>query len=455
MFTMTEEMRSKTDPNPPVFIWKINTETGSIQKIPFDGGYHGYPEGHHSWIIGIDRANYLHIIGDMHNGSEKKGTRYENNTALYWRSKKPMELEVEFLGNVPGLCIPTQQITYAGFTYSNTGQLWLSCRIRNFHGSREKWFSAMGLYSYHENSRTWQAIGGYPPISDGYTRFFFIVESGGQTQYTYWYQGGKAGLSFDLNGDLHWCVAWKDDKDANVPESWDYYNNRLVYARSSDNGTTWTNVTKDRTMSLPLNTSVGDKSIETIDKSPIGKFGRLGEPATVFADKYGRPAVFVRPIAGNEGPAALRELVEYQGMAVEDAKKLLTSTTGEPQWYYYHDGSKWTRSQIRPSRYHILVQGLTTPDGVLTFVSGASSGLSQVLSSNDMNNVLRSLKIGGTGTPSLDKTEWYNPLHAKRTIAKYTNAYKRVLDTRYIPPPGKAPRYVNFTDQVTVAWEFE
>jgi len=407
IITMTDERQSDGSFLP--FVLKVNTVTGVTDKQVLDRDYRSVSEGHHSWIVGIDRANYIHIIGDMHNGKERKGTKWEGNSIMYWRSTSPMGLQFEFLGKTGGRTIELNQATYYNFYYSRDGQLWLSTRIRQSVSSRGSYFSCMGLYKYHEDTLTWQTIGGYAPVTDGSTKIFFGSPDGGQSNQDVntpgtWYQNGKASLFFDANGIIHWVYVSNDD---NL-----YYNNIIIYAKSRDDGETWEWYDGTPIAALPITTDKGVNPGEIVDESPIGDNGRLHDACGILADLDGRVVIFARPLP------------------VSSSVQWNPNSSG--LWMYIREpgSSKWTRSRSNHAAYYIFPTGYMAANGVVTYDDKLTNPGSdsprkppvEILRTTDVRTYESSanpatpvaLWSAGLSNLTLDGSEWYNPAYSNR-----------------------------------------
>ena len=393
IFTMTDEKQSDGSFIP--YVVKINTITNVVDKQELENGYRSISEGHHSWIIGIDRANYIHVIGDMHNGKARTGTRWEGNSIMYWRSSNPMGLNFEFLGKTGGRTIELNAATYYEFYYSITGQLWLMSRIRANVPSREAYFSCIGVYKYHEDTLSWQTIGELAPITDGSTKIFFGSPTGGQSnQGGTWYQNGKARLFFDALGVIHWTYVNNDD-DLD-------YNNIIVYAKSKDDGETWEWIDGTRIKSLPITTNKGMNPGEIVDETLVNGSERFHDACGFLVDLSGRVAIFARPLPAGFNPKSMGSW----------------NPNKEGLWYYLYDPirSKWIKERVN-AYYYVFPRGYMGADGVVTFIhkfrTFRTLDITYESNYHDITPNVREL-TSNIRDLILDNSEWYNPLYTGR-----------------------------------------
>lgn len=372
-----------------VFAVRIDTETGEVLRSRFDDPWVSVNEGHRNFLVGIDRAGYIHVSGAVHNGvSGNELPRHLPNTNMYWRSTEPLGNTFEFIGSVPGLCMPTQQNTYQSWFYDRSGGLYMWGRIRANVPTRWSWFSGVGLYRYHERTRTWQDFGVLPPITDGYTKFLWgCDEPNGQLQFTNppWYQSGKAKFQFDLNDTMHFAYPTNSDglNFANI----------MAYAQSKDYGMTWTHI--DGT---PINLPMTHNHEEiTVGDAEIVGIAPFDPPSVRLHDLPG----MILPASGN--PILLAQPRDFD---------LDPASTGLYVWYYDDVAEEWVRTGSGSAFYFVRPQGYPRPDGIALYVSRYRMYL--LRNEQDFNNPIRDIFYGDLKNINIDISEWYKPEFTNR-----------------------------------------
>jgi hypothetical protein len=85
--------------------WVTQITNGSAKTVPLDTGadYYAQEDGHHRFSLGVDKAGFIHVTGDMHNYGNTTTSvvhpypvRYQKKIILYWRSNQPEDVSGGF-----------------------------------------------------------------------------------------------------------------------------------------------------------------------------------------------------------------------------------------------------------------------------------------------------------------------------------------------------------------------
>jgi hypothetical protein len=278
--------------------WVTMYFNGVVTTVPLDKGadYTAFPDAHHLFSLGIDEKGYIHITGDMHyypgTPANYLPARYANQKMMYWVSNQPYTNAGGFTfagGTTSTRAIPGTAFVFGRFFNDKNGELYYSSMVRAYdNGTFLQGMGALGLYHYHTDSQTWDAIGGYaananPPTPPGtqYYKVLFWEDSGlvGGA----WFQDYQATFKFDNNNRLHLALA------ANVDPTLSTLS-RAFYAMSPDKGLTWKKANGTVIPGLPLGgvpTSPNEADV-VVD---TGTTSGLPAYADVVADQNGNPAV--------------------------------------------------------------------------------------------------------------------------------------------------------------------
>jgi regulation of enolase protein 1 (concanavalin A-like superfamily) len=275
--------------------WVTQVTQGTATTVPLDPGtdYTAQPDAHHRFSLGVDKLGYIHVTGDMHHYINRTTgvinpypQRYQKQTILYWKSNKPNSVSEGFTfagGLNSSTAIPGGGWILGRFFADNNGELYYSSHVHAYESSTNKGQMAVGLYRYNTQTSAWTAIGNVANVSQPniYNQFpVFYWELSGING---WFQNYQASFKFDTNNRLHFSVTSVTNDSASA-------GNRLIYAYSSDGGTTWKRANGSIIPSLPIRgidseASVGDIIIDTGTGSGLG-----ATPGTII-DKYGQPGV--------------------------------------------------------------------------------------------------------------------------------------------------------------------
>lgn len=190
-------------------------------------------EGHHYPVLGIDNAQVLHWVGNMHNDP--------------WQYKK-YDLNLSEIPIATGEGLPFYGITYPAFYRSPvTGTLFLAFRFTDPFGGTERFTypRACAVCKYNVLTKRWTALGGIINHSglDSIDNVLFWQpfgrdNSGGGSNDGY--QPGQAKVIWDDTGRMHLAYAYIDH-----PGTWLSNCNRatrILYVYSDDDGVTFKTV---------------------------------------------------------------------------------------------------------------------------------------------------------------------------------------------------------------------
>ncbi|MDR3476739.1 MAG: BNR-4 repeat-containing protein [Gammaproteobacteria bacterium] len=238
--------------------WVTQVTNGKSNTIPVDPSpdYLVQADGHHRFSIGVDKAGYIHITGDMHHYSTFTDsvitpypTRYQKQLILYWKSKLPNDVSGGFVfeGGSPTTAIPGGGWLIGHFFADNNGELYYTSQVHAFeNGLGNNGQMAVGLYRYNVDTSTWTSIGGLIPKTaptqvNVYPVFYWEdAGSGGG-----WFQNYEASFKFDSKNRLHFAVTGNTNSTLAGA-------NRILYAYSDDNGKTWKKANGTVIAGLPL-----------------------------------------------------------------------------------------------------------------------------------------------------------------------------------------------------------
>lgn len=317
----------------------------TLATVPLDSNpdYTAFPDGHHRFSAGVDKNGYVHITGDMHayptTPPNYLPLRYQNQQIMYWVSNAPNDITKGFTfagGLNASTAIPGLFWNTGHFFNDNNNELYYTSMVRGVYnvGVRLTGEMAVGLYKYNVSTRSWTALGNFPPKDPSHpagTQYFKVLyweKSGwsspaGQAQ---WFNNYWPSLQFDNQNTLHFSLSVNTDITVQGPS-------RVVYAKSFDSGVTWRKA-NGSFIGLPLRGIDGNANLADV----VADFGKnvINVSSHVAADNNGNPLVNVE--------------ISWQY---------------PPNWYHF-DGSKWIYNDISNSRQFAGNIALLARDGKIS-----------------------------------------------------------------------------------------
>jgi hypothetical protein len=389
------------DKNRRPYINKIKEgDSSSIQTALIDKNeddiYRVYDDGHHRFSLALDKKGYIHIFGDMHNGSGgvprgSGGSRGRGGSGrfnsdnplvkrfhgtfggqLYWVSKRPEDISSFILmGFDADRHVPLNSITDHYIKTDNNGEIYFGCRQQvKTRKSHTPGIMGLGLCHYDVNKRKWNALGAIPKINGtdyglpnelGESFKSIAWEPHGEKKgETAWYQGMASNMKFDKDNRMH--IAFNMCAD-------DTYDNptHIVYAYSEDGGKSFKRVDGAKIKSLPIRATGKEENRGTIVffKDAAEEEGMKPMSSLfigLFWDKYLSPAVSYTPIGG--GKSVYR--------------------------YYDRKNDKW-----KTKSFDIEVRKIRSDHHVLGDGSMLQLGVGKICRSNSFNGGVRTIYTTG------------------------------------------------------------
>lgn len=313
-------------------------------------------DNHNGPSIAVDRSGYIHVTGDMHNGSE--GRCWWN----YWVSDRPGDISSFTYrgGKAWGeTWIPSNMITYVLFRPDNGGNLYVSYRGRvtmdmGQHGNR----AVMMARHMGDKPGPWEGLGVpspnnkgavWPATCIGWEPYSKPGKVGGEPIY---YQTHRGHFWFDARNRLHlaWVVYGPGARNQGVTANVGSGATHILYARSDDGGKTWQGP-DDRPLELPIGL---DNGHVVLSRNP----GDLTSTCFLTVTQDGRPVITYvlggRPMVGENymvvwqksggwsEPMRLPTGPNHNFRIVADRQGVFT-LPDEGTWYRSRDeGRTWT-----------------------------------------------------------------------------------------------------------------
>jgi hypothetical protein len=279
--------------------WVTQMTNGKVISVPVDAqaDYQVQPDGHHRFSLGVDSAGYIHVTGDMHHYSNLTTSvinpypvRYQKQTILYWKSNKPGDISGGF-SYAGGLNAPTA-IPGGGwmmgrFFTDNNGVLYYSSFVHAYESSTNAGQMAVGLYIYNTTTQTWKAIGGLAdnggqPYTINLFPVFYWELSGFSP--SNWFQNYQPSFKFDTSNRMYFSVSGNTNSTINGA-------NRLIYAYSDNNGTTWKKANGNIIPSLPIRGIDTSPNVGDVVADSGTTANTYGATVGLIIDKYGQQGV--------------------------------------------------------------------------------------------------------------------------------------------------------------------
>lgn len=269
------------------------SSTGVVQtvRLDLDDSYEVYPDGHHTFSLGIDSDGYVHVVGDMHNfdplisGSNIPDylDRFDNANIMYWVSdtNNPQStLTFSFVGDDLSRTVPGSRFSYCKFYNDRNLNLYMLARIQ-LTSSFVPGCRGVGLYRYDAATQSWVARGALPPSSFTPSDSCILWEDNGHSGGGY--QGFMATLAFDMYNRMHFASTINNN-DASPDAT------HVLYAYSDDGGLTFHQATNDTLIpGLPMRASGTNAADVVADAASVSEY--FWNHAGVFVDGQGTPAV--------------------------------------------------------------------------------------------------------------------------------------------------------------------
>jgi hypothetical protein len=284
--------------------WITQVTNGKATTVPLDANpdYTTQPDGHHRYSIGIDKAGYIHVTGDMHHYMDQTVSvinpypvRYQKQAILYWKSNKPGDVTsgFTFAGGIgTSTAIPGSGWMMGRFFSDNNNELFYSSQVHAYESLTNHGQMAVGLYKYNTATQTWAAIGGVAPFTDAYLSHiepvFYWENSGsnsGPGTKGGWFQNYQAHFTFDSTNRMYFSVTSNTDETLSGA-------NRIIFAMSDDGGVTWKRANGTAITGFPIRgidglTATGD----IVTESKVSPF--FGALVGLTVDKNNKPGVSV------------------------------------------------------------------------------------------------------------------------------------------------------------------
>jgi hypothetical protein len=318
---------------------KITNGEPTTAPLYANDDYKVLNDGHHHFSLGIDKNGYIHVVGDMHHyptsNIDHLPSELKDGICLYWVSEIPEDItQFAFVGKDVTRAIPGHRFSYYAFQNDINMELYLNARIAVHKLGHHPGEAALGLFRYDAENRSWRALGGLPPTTDGKeAEFPAIIWEDNADGINMFYQAYMAGVRFDNNNRMHVATAVWDYNDCRHPTA-------VVYAFSDDGGESFYQADSTKIESLPIRCEPGPSQGDIIDRDTVEGFDSF---VSVFFDKFGNPAV------------------EY--------------TVGNSHYRYWDPAIKeWSDLLTSPTRDIIRVKNHLDANGIITHV-GLAGGL--------------------------------------------------------------------------------
>ncbi len=293
--------------------WVVKYDDSQEQReLLVDDDYQARKDGHHKFSLGIDKAGYIHIAGDMHHhpfsNTDHLRKPLQNSSCLYWKSDKPYDISsFTFYGKDSKHVIPGIGFTYLYFMNDKDGTLYTASRqwVRNdsyWTGHPGK--LALGVARYDEASETWTALGDAAPIGNNYPNGW--VPNGNNV--IFWeptgvdntaYQTWGNWIYFDQSNRMHLAVGMNTDNSGNGSHPGS--GTAVCYAYSDDRGTSWHTANGNAITRLPMR----EKTADTVAK---GHWYMM--EAGITLSPAGKPLIAYRTHDGSNTRSYWREYGE-------------------------------------------------------------------------------------------------------------------------------------------------
>lgn len=304
--------------------------------------------------IAVDKNGFIHITGDMHNGSWK-----------YFKSAKPENIYAWKRRND----LPFSDVTYPSFFYSNKRELFICFRHRrNGKGHTNH---RGGVIRYNAEKDTFIPLGGtsyndfsyatdhkVTPVIPATTKT--MVWGNGYGGHGSWYVKPGIKLYFDKSDRMH-LVASLINEPLNDPFG-HQSNTHIIYAYSDDFGTTWHQAGGKLISSLPL--TVTNASVVVARSAQHDIYGGYTEIGAFAPDK---PVVTYRLSSDESTHSFMYSEGKWVEVKVPHPTNVIVSRdNGYVAWFdgtyidYTKDGKHWISLSGKPSFPHAGV-GLAFP----------------------------------------------------------------------------------------------
>lgn len=315
-------------------------ETNVLFEQTIEDRYHVAPS------IGIDRAGYIHVTGNMHNSPDHLSDFVPIKSAWqYVVSDRPEDVSsFTFRGDDPDRSPPGTAITYPFFAADNGGELYLAFRHRVKYGvGWSPGIMAGGVARYDVESKRWDMLGGTDYVHGVKTLFWTAKPGGGDA-----YQGFKVRVFFDRDNRMHLTSVMHAQGTSSLAT-------HVVYACSDDGGATFKRADGSRHDALPITLQnadivVGPPWVEgntLYNKSEVG-VTTDGHPMVAFNKREERAGPYVcywRPESGWSEPTRSHSLsfcTDPDGViTVPVGDSLQRSSDKGGTWQAYRTETSW------------------------------------------------------------------------------------------------------------------